>query len=41
MKLFVAIAIVALLAIVVLVMQRGRTRVTTIETHRDREGDDA
>ncbi len=39
MKLFLAIAVVAIVAVVVLAMQRGGTRVTTIETRRDRDGD--
>ena len=39
MKLLIAIAIVAILVAIVIAMQRGGTRITTIE-HR-REDDDA
>jgi hypothetical protein len=39
MKLFLAIAVVAVLAVIVLAMQRGGTRVTTI-THTKEEADE-
>ena len=40
MKLFLAIAVVALLAVIVLAMLRRGTSVTTIETHREGEEED-
>ena len=40
MKLFLFIAVVAILAIVVISMQRGGTRITRIDRTRDRDGDD-
>jgi hypothetical protein len=44
MKLFLGIAVVAILTIIVLAMQRGGPRITTItrrREERDEEGDDA
>ena len=41
MKLFLAIALIALVAVIVLAMQRRGTSVTTIETHGERDDDDA
>ena len=45
MKLFLAIAVVAVLAIIVIAMQRGGTRVTTITRRRveedEKDGRDA
>ena len=41
MKLFLFIALVALVAVIVLSLVRGGTRVTTIEHRREREDDDA
>jgi aerobic-type carbon monoxide dehydrogenase small subunit (CoxS/CutS family) len=41
MKLFLAIALIALIAVIVLAMQRRGTSVTTIETHREKDDDDA
>ena len=40
MKLFLAIAVIAVLAIIVLAMQRGGTSVTTITRTREDEADD-
>ena len=40
MKLLIAIAIVAILVALVIAMQRGGTRITTIEHKREREEDD-
>ena len=41
MKLFLFIALIAVVVIVVLSLVRGGTRVTTIEHRREREDDDA
>lgn len=40
MKLLLAIAVIAILAVVVLAMQRGGTRITTIEHRREDEGEE-
>jgi len=40
MKLFLAIALIALVAVIILAMQRRGTSVTTIETHREGEEED-
>jgi Tfp pilus assembly protein FimT len=40
-KLFLGIAVIAILVLIVLAARRGGTRVTTIETHRERKDDDA
>lgn len=41
MKLFLVIAIVAVLAIVILSMKRGGTRITRIDRERKRDDEDA
>lgn len=41
MKLFLLIAIVAVLAIVVLSMKRGGTRIIRIDRHSEREDEDS
>lgn len=41
MKLFLVIALVAIVAIVIISMQRSGTRITRIEHRREEEDDDA
>ena len=40
MKFFLLIALVAILAIVIISLQRGGTRITRIEHRREKEDDD-